>query len=77
MLNPYIAGAPVVESSMFFGREEVFAWIERSLAGKYVDHILVLHGQRRVGSQDPKNRKHSASDSPGSAPGNCHPERFG
>ena len=49
MLNPYIAGAPVVETSMFFGREDVFNWIERSLAGKYVDHILVLHGQRRVG----------------------------
>lgn len=47
--NPYIAGAPVVESSMFFGREDVFRWIERSLAGKYVNHILVLHGQRRVG----------------------------
>jgi tetratricopeptide (TPR) repeat protein len=47
--NPYIAGAPVVESSMFFGREDVFNWIERSLAGKYVNHILVLHGQRRVG----------------------------
>ncbi len=49
LLNPYIAGAPVVETSMFFGREDVFNWIERSLAGKYVDHILVLHGQRRVG----------------------------
>lgn len=49
LLNPYIAGAPVTESSMFFGREEVFGWIERSLAGKFVDHILVLHGQRRVG----------------------------
>jgi tetratricopeptide (TPR) repeat protein len=49
ILNPYIAGAPVVETSMFFGREGVFSWIERSLAGKYVDHILVLHGQRRVG----------------------------
>jgi len=47
--NPYIAGAPVVETSMFFGREDVFNWIERSLEGKYVDHILVLHGQRRVG----------------------------
>jgi tetratricopeptide (TPR) repeat protein len=47
--NPYIAGAPVVESSMFFGREDVFKWIERSLAGKYVNHILVIHGQRRVG----------------------------
>ena len=49
MLNPYIAGAPVVEASMFFGREDVFGWIERSLEGKYVNHILVLHGQRRVG----------------------------
>ena len=34
---------------MFFGREDVFSWIERSLEGKYIDHILVLHGQRRVG----------------------------
>lgn len=49
LANPYIAGAPVVESSMFFGREDVFKWIERSLAGKFVDHILVIHGQRRVG----------------------------
>ena len=47
--NPYIAGAPVVERRMFFGRERVFEWIEHSLSGKYVDHILVLHGQRRVG----------------------------
>jgi tetratricopeptide (TPR) repeat protein len=49
LLNPYIAGAPVVESDMFFGRRDVFDWIERSLRGKYVDHILVIHGQRRVG----------------------------
>jgi tetratricopeptide (TPR) repeat protein len=34
---------------MFFGREDVFSWIERCLEGKYIDHILVLHGQRRVG----------------------------
>jgi len=49
LLNPYIAGAPVAEASMFFGREDVFGWIERSLDGKFVHHILVLHGQRRVG----------------------------
>ena len=48
-INPYIAGAPVLEQRMFFGREDVFSWIERSLSGKFVDHILVLHGQRRVG----------------------------
>lgn len=47
--NPYIAGAPVTEARMFFGREDVFTWIERSLPGRYVDHILVIHGQRRVG----------------------------
>ena len=49
MINPYIAGAPVTEASMFFGREDVFRWIERSLTGKYVNNILVIHGQRRVG----------------------------
>jgi tetratricopeptide (TPR) repeat protein len=49
LLNPYIAGAPVVQTDMFFGRKDVFNWIENSLTGKYVDHILVLHGQRRVG----------------------------
>ena len=48
-INPYIAGAPVTETRMFFGREDVFSWIERSLSGKFVDHILVVHGQRRVG----------------------------
>ena len=49
MINPYIAGAPVTEARMFFGREDVFEWIERSLTGRYADHILVIHGQRRVG----------------------------
>jgi tetratricopeptide (TPR) repeat protein len=49
ILNPYIAGSPVVEPSMFFGREDVFHWIEDNLAGKFVDHILVIHGQRRIG----------------------------
>lgn len=49
IINPYIAGAPVAEASMFFGREDVFDWIERSLSGRFVDHILVVHGQRRVG----------------------------
>ncbi len=48
-INPYIAGAPVVEERMFFGREGVFTWIEHELAGSEVDHILVMHGQRRVG----------------------------
>jgi photosystem II stability/assembly factor-like uncharacterized protein/tetratricopeptide (TPR) repeat protein len=49
MINPYIAGAPISEAGMFFGREDVFNWIQHSLPGRYVDHILVIHGQRRVG----------------------------
>ena len=49
IINPYIAGAPVTETKMFFGREDVFDWIQNSLVGKYTDHILVIHGQRRVG----------------------------
>ena len=49
LINPYIAGAPVTEVRMFFGREDVFDWIQTSLTGKYTDHILVIHGQRRVG----------------------------
>ncbi|MCJ7621989.1 MAG: tetratricopeptide repeat protein, partial [Anaerolineaceae bacterium] len=49
MINPYIAGAPVTEASMFFGRDDVFEWIQRSLMGQFVNHILVVHGQRRVG----------------------------
>ena len=49
MINPYIAGAPVTETRMFFGREDIFEWIQNSLTGRYADHILVVHGQRRVG----------------------------
>lgn len=49
LVNPYIAGAPVTEARMFFGREDVFEWIQSSITGQYADHILVIHGQRRVG----------------------------
>lgn len=49
MINPYIAGAPVTEKTMFFGRQDVFEWVQRSLTGKFVNHILVIHGQRRIG----------------------------
>jgi formylglycine-generating enzyme required for sulfatase activity/tetratricopeptide (TPR) repeat protein len=49
IVNPYIAGAPVTEQRMFFGRDDIFQWIENSIAGQFADHILVIHGQRRVG----------------------------
>ena len=50
--NPYVAGAPVTDQRMFFGREDVFTWIEQNIAGQFSDNMLVIHGQRRVG----KNR---------------------
>lgn len=48
-VNPYIAGAPVTDPTMFFGREDVFTWIEQNIAGRYAENALVTHGQRRVG----------------------------
>jgi tetratricopeptide (TPR) repeat protein/photosystem II stability/assembly factor-like uncharacterized protein len=48
-VNPYIAGAPVTDPAMFFGREDVFSWIEQNIAGRYASNTLVIHGQRRVG----------------------------
>jgi hypothetical protein len=49
IVNPYTTGASVTGKRMFFGREDVFDWIEHSLSGQYADHILVVHGQRQVG----------------------------
>jgi tetratricopeptide (TPR) repeat protein len=48
-VNPYIAGAPITEPRMFFGRTDVFDWISNNLSGQFADHILVIHGQRRIG----------------------------
>ena len=47
--NPYVAGAPVTDQRMFFGREDVFSWIEQNIGGQFSDNMLVIHGQRRVG----------------------------
>lgn len=48
-INPYIAGAPVTDPRMFFGREDVFTWIEQNIAGRYADNTLVIHGHHRAG----------------------------
>jgi type I restriction enzyme M protein len=34
---------------MFFGRSDIFHFIESNLSGAYQDNILILHGQRRTG----------------------------
>jgi hypothetical protein len=48
-VNPYIAGAPVSGADMFYGRDDVFAFIKRNLIGKHRDSAIVLYGQRRTG----------------------------
>ncbi len=50
MPNPYSPGAPLrPDSTLFFGREDVFAFIEGYLAGAAQQKILILIGERRTG----------------------------
>jgi hypothetical protein len=46
---PYVTGTPLKSGEMFFGREDVFAYIREHLLGTYQNNIIVLHGQRRTG----------------------------
>jgi hypothetical protein len=48
-VNPYIAGAPVSGERMFYGRDDVFAFIQRKLIGRHRDTPIVLMGERRTG----------------------------
>jgi hypothetical protein len=48
-VNPYIAGSPVTGTEMFYGREDVFSFIQRNLTGLHRDTPIVLYGQRRTG----------------------------
>ena len=48
-VNPYIAGSPITGTEMFYGRGDVFAFIQRNLTGLHRDTPIVLYGQRRTG----------------------------
>lgn len=48
-VNPYIAGAPVSGAEMFYGRDDVFAFIQHKLIGQHQDTPIVLKGERRSG----------------------------
>lgn len=47
--NPYSAGRPITERDMFFGREDVFAFIMDKFSRDAKDITIVLHGDRRTG----------------------------
>ena len=49
VVNPYIAGNPVTGTEMFFGRNDVFEFIQKALTGQHRDNAIVLYGQRRTG----------------------------
>lgn len=48
-VNPYIAGSPVTGKEMFFGRQDVFDFIQKALIGEHRDNVIVIYGQRRCG----------------------------
>jgi hypothetical protein len=48
-VNPYIAGSPVTGTEMFYGRDDVFAFIRRKWPGRHRDPPFLLYGQRRTG----------------------------
>ncbi|MEP0751680.1 AAA family ATPase [Trichocoleus sp. Lan] len=45
--NPYIIGRPIYEPEYFFGREELFQFIQDNLNKSA--KVILLHGQRRIG----------------------------
>ena len=47
--NPYIAGKPISEADMFFGREDVFKFVKGKFSRSAKDITIVLHGGRRTG----------------------------
>src|SRR5512136_3386773 len=49
IVNPYIAGNPVTGEEMFFGRDDVFTFVQKALIGQHRDNVIVLYGQRRTG----------------------------
>lgn len=48
LANPYVVGAPLSGSQGFYGREEVFRFVNETLAVP-VQNVIVLYGQRRIG----------------------------
>lgn len=58
-LNPYIVGSPVAGSEMFFGREDVFEFIRKTLVGQHRDNVIILYGQFRTGKTSVLRQMHS------------------
>ncbi|MBV9690775.1 MAG: AAA family ATPase, partial [Ktedonobacteraceae bacterium] len=47
--NPYIAGTPIQEPKMFYGRHEDLEFLQENLTRPSTNTVIVLYGQRRSG----------------------------
>ena len=45
--NPYIVGRPITEPERFFGREDIFQFVNDSIQSNI--RLILLYGQRRIG----------------------------
>ena len=48
-VNPYAAGLPVESPQMFFGRQDIIAWIRENISSQYQENVILLYGERRIG----------------------------
>jgi len=56
--NPYVVGRPLLDSDLFFGREDLFSRLRTSFEGAEQDNVVVLIGQRRMGKTSILKRLH-------------------
>jgi HEAT repeat protein len=56
--NPYTIEGPVEAREMFFGREDVFEFVQRNLIGQYQDNAIVLYGEQRMGKTSALKQMH-------------------
>lgn len=47
--NPYRAGPPIKDETMFFGRDHIFSQVHAHLVGEHPNQPIVIYGQRRMG----------------------------
>lgn len=47
--NPYYAGNPIRDESMFFGREDIYEFLKNKLASPEQNSVIILYGERRTG----------------------------
>jgi outer membrane protein assembly factor BamB len=47
--NPYYAGIPVRDESMFFGRKDVFDFLKNRLASSSRNPVIIIYGERKTG----------------------------